>query len=115
MGDPSGRGGLREAQGIGERDWLRKSLRHRHHNDKDQFPKNRPSTRKPGGQSDAARGCGRESLAQRAACLSTPNSAPTSVKAAIARSTCSGLCAAESWTRIRAWPRGTTGNEKPIT
>ena len=27
----------------------------------------------------------------------------------------SSECAADSCTRIRAWPRGTTGNEKPMT
>src|SRR5262249_18463365 len=46
---------------------------------------------------------------------STPSARPTFVKAATARSTCSGRCAAESWTRIRDWPRGTTGKKKPLT
>lgn len=55
------------------------------------------------------------SSVQRDTGLSTPNSAPTSVKAAMARSICSGVCAAESCTRMRACPRGTTGNENPIT
>src|SRR4051812_25308162 len=45
----------------------------------------------------------------------TPSSAPTALNAVIARSTSSKLCAADSWTRIRAWPRGTTGKANPIT
>ncbi len=45
----------------------------------------------------------------------TPNSLPTLVKAAIALSICSKLCAADIWVRMRAWPSGTTGKEKPMT
>ncbi len=45
----------------------------------------------------------------------TPNSRPTATNAATAWSTCAGVCAAESCTRMRACPRGTTGKEKPIT
>lgn len=45
----------------------------------------------------------------------TPSCLPILVKAAIARSMCSLECAADSCTRIRAWPCGTTGYEKPIT
>src|ERR1700733_7293365 len=47
--------------------------------------------------------------------LTTPSSRPTCANAVIARSISSSVCAADSWTRIRAWPFGTTGNEKPIT
>ena len=39
----------------------------------------------------------------------------TSSKAAIARSMSSVECAADICVRMRAWPRGTTGKEKPIT
>ncbi len=39
----------------------------------------------------------------------TPKRLPTFVKAATARSTWAGSCAAESWTRMRASPFGTTG------
>jgi len=46
---------------------------------------------------------------------STPSAFPTFVKAATARSMCSGRCAAESCTRIRERPRGTTGKKKPFT
>src|SRR5262249_58497056 len=38
-----------------------------------------------------------------------PSSRPTSVKAATARSICSGVWAADIWMRMRAWPWGTTG------
>ena len=43
------------------------------------------------------------------------SSRPTRAKASIQRSSCSGLCAADIWVRIRAAPLGTTGKEKPIT
>jgi hypothetical protein len=46
---------------------------------------------------------------------STPSVPPTLTKAATARSRCSRVWAALSWTRIRAWPFGTTGYEKPTT
>ena len=39
----------------------------------------------------------------------------TSSKAAIARSMSSAECAADICVRMRAWPRGTTGNENAIT
>ncbi len=39
----------------------------------------------------------------------TPNALPTLVKAAMAVSICSKLCAADIWVRMRAWPSGTTG------
>ncbi len=45
----------------------------------------------------------------------TPSDLPTFAKEAAARATCSGECAAESWTRMRASPLGTTGNENPTT
>ena len=45
----------------------------------------------------------------------TPSWRPTLPKAARARSRCSRSWAAEICVRMRAWPRGTTGNEKPIT
>ena len=45
----------------------------------------------------------------------TPRARPTFVNAATARSMCSGRCAAESWTRIRERPFGTTGKKKPFT
>lgn len=45
----------------------------------------------------------------------TPSFLPTLVNAAIAASTCSFVCPADSCTRMRASPRGTTGNENPIT
>ena len=38
-----------------------------------------------------------------------PSSRPVWAKMARAVSSCSRLCAAESWTRTRAWPIGTTG------
>ena len=41
--------------------------------------------------------------------LSTPNSLPTFANAAKALSSCSLVCAAESCTRMRACPCGTTG------
>ena len=44
-----------------------------------------------------------------------PSCLPTFANAATARSICSGVCAALIWVRMRALPRGTTGNEKPIT
>src|SRR4029077_20814078 len=44
---------------------------------------------------------------------STPSSRPTALKAATARSMCSGVCAALICVRMRALPFGTTGNEKP--
>ena len=53
--------------------------------------------------------------AELAARLKLPIIGPILVKAAIARSTCSAVCAADIWVRIRACPFGTTGNEKPIT
>ena len=37
------------------------------------------------------------------------------VKAAIAVSMSVAECAADIWVRMRAWPLGTTGKEKPIT
>ena len=43
------------------------------------------------------------------------NRLPTRVNASTARSTISGVCAAESCTRMRDCPVGTTGNEKPMT
>ena len=42
-------------------------------------------------------------------------SRPASANAVTARSMCSFVCAAESCTRMRARPFGTTGNEKPMT
>ena len=45
----------------------------------------------------------------------TPNSLPTSPKAAMARSISSVECAADICVRMRACPFGTTGNENPIT
>src|SRR5579872_2733312 len=45
----------------------------------------------------------------------TPSSRPTAVNASSAFSSCSRDSAADICVRIRAWPRGTTGNEKPIT
>ena len=50
-----------------------------------------------------------------AAFPSTPSSRPASANAVTARSMCSFVCAAESCTRMRARPFGTTGNEKPMT
>ena len=44
-----------------------------------------------------------------------PSSLPTVTNAAIARSTSSVECPADSCTRIRAAPLGTTGYENPIT
>ena len=44
----------------------------------------------------------------------TPSSRPIRVKASIARSTCSRVCAALICVRIRACPLGTTGKKKPI-
>ena len=41
--------------------------------------------------------------------LITPNSLPTLMKAAMALSSCGRVWAAESCTRMRAWPFGTTG------
>ena len=41
--------------------------------------------------------------------FSTPNSFPTLVKAAMARSRCSRVWAAEICVRMRAWPLATTG------
>jgi hypothetical protein len=41
--------------------------------------------------------------------FNTPNCLPTSVNAAIARSICSVVCAADTCIRMRAWPCGTTG------
>jgi len=46
---------------------------------------------------------------------STPSARPTLVKAATARSMWAVVCAAESWTRMRDCPRGTTGKKKPFT
>src|SRR5205823_4684805 len=46
---------------------------------------------------------------QRVAVLRTPSSCPTRVNARTARSMCAGSCAADSWTRMRARPFGTTG------
>lgn len=45
----------------------------------------------------------------------TPTARPQRVNAVTARSTCSGVCSALSCTRMRASPRGTTGNEKLVT
>lgn len=45
----------------------------------------------------------------------TPNFRAESVNAATARSTCSGRCAADNCTRMRAFPCGTTGKLNPIT
>ena len=45
----------------------------------------------------------------------TPRRLPTFVKAAMASAIWASEWAAESWTRMRALPRGTTGKEKPIT
>ena len=45
----------------------------------------------------------------------TPSSRPTRAKASTARSRCSAEWAADSCTRMRALPRGTTGYAKPIT
>ena len=45
----------------------------------------------------------------------TPMALPTFVNAATALSIIAKSWAAESCTRMRAWPFGTTGNEKPIT
>ena len=45
----------------------------------------------------------------------TPRRRPTFTKAATARSTISGVWAAESCTRMRASPFGTTGKLKPMT
>ena len=45
----------------------------------------------------------------------TPRSRPTSANAAIARSMSRVSWAADSWTRIRSCPRGTTGKEKATT
>ena len=42
-------------------------------------------------------------------CFSTPSSLPTFVNAAIALSRWWRSCAAEIWTRMRAWPFATTG------
>ena len=39
----------------------------------------------------------------------TPRARPTLAKAAMARSSCSRVCAADIWVRMRAWPCGTTG------
>src|SRR5690606_25142628 len=44
-----------------------------------------------------------------------PNCRPILAKAATAWVICSGVCAALIWARMRAWPFGTTGKEKPIT
>ena len=52
---------------------------------------------------NAARGVHRDVLAASRQ-ASTPSCRPTFVNAATARSMCSGVCAAESWTRMRDWP-----------
>ena len=44
-----------------------------------------------------------------------PSAEPTLAKAATAWSICSSVWAALIWVRMRAWPFGTTGKEKPIT
>ena len=44
----------------------------------------------------------------------TPSSRPILMNAAIARSRCSRVCAADICVRMRAWPCGTTGKKKPI-
>lgn len=41
--------------------------------------------------------------------LITSNFLPILIKAAIARSSCSRVWAADNWMRMRAWPFGTTG------
>jgi sterol desaturase/sphingolipid hydroxylase (fatty acid hydroxylase superfamily) len=46
---------------------------------------------------------------------STSSERPTRVKACTARSMWSAVWAAESCTRIRDWPRGTTGKKNPFT
>ena len=46
---------------------------------------------------------------------SPPTCLPTSLNAAMARSICSSVCAADTWMRMRAWPCGTTGKLNPIT
>ena len=45
----------------------------------------------------------------------TPNSFPTAANAATARSMSALECAADICVRMRAWPFGTTGKEKPMT
>jgi hypothetical protein len=45
----------------------------------------------------------------------TPSSRPTRTNASTARSRWARVWAADSCVRMRAWPRGTTGNEKPTT
>ena len=45
----------------------------------------------------------------------TPSSRPTWVKAASAVVSCSRVSAADICVRMRAWPLGTTGKEKPMT
>ncbi len=47
--------------------------------------------------------------------LIKPSALPTLANAASARSSWSAEWAADNWTRMRACPRGTTGNEKPTT
>ena len=44
----------------------------------------------------------------------TLRSRPTAMKASMARSSCSRVCAAEIWVRMRALPLGTTGKLKPM-
>ena len=61
------------------------------------------------------RGAGRPARGGGAHRASTPRSRPTFEKAAAARSMCSGRWAAESWTRMRDWPFGTTGKKNPFT
>ena len=50
-----------------------------------------------------------------AAQLMTPSFLPTCLNASTVLSTSSKLCAADSCTRIRALPLGTTGKLNPIT
>ena len=45
----------------------------------------------------------------------TPSERPTFVNAPTARAMCSGRCAADSCTRMRERPLGTTGKKKPFT
>jgi len=59
--------------------------------------------------------CHAGALALHSRYFTTPCFFPTFTNAAIARSMCSGVCAAEICTRMRAWPFGTTGKKKPIT
>src|SRR5262249_6908411 len=60
---------------------------------------------------DARLGLGLDQRFQRM----TPRARPTLAKAAIARSSCSRVCAADIWVRMRACPCGTTGKLKPMT